>query len=246
MISESRVNWGCRRSVGLSLRRESEIFTALLYLESRYTKSMPIYLDDELVQLQGTDLKSVLSEATHHLADRGRIVVEVQVDGQPLIDDALDERYKTALAESEIRLYSANPQELAVMTLQQVKGKLEDARQAQSQAASHLQEDRLELAMQDVMRTIEVWQQTQQAVLRSAQLLGIDLDSREVAGQSVPDMTSALLEQVTDLRTILETGDTVGLADAMAYEWPATVQKWETLISEMIEWIDSETSGDKV
>lgn len=206
---------------------------------------MAIYLDDQPVQLDGTDLESVLSAATVHLADTGRIVVEVQVDGKPLFEDALDEQYNAALNDSEVRLYSANPQELAVIALQQIKEKLEDARQAQSQAATHLQEDRQDLALPQVVRVIEVWQQTQQAVLQSAQLLGIGLDDRMVDGRSVPSMTSDLLEQVTGLRTLLEAGDTVGLADAMAYEWPETVGQWGRLVTEMIQWIEPESDDDK-
>jgi len=205
---------------------------------------MTIYLDDQPLQLKGRDLKSLLVAASDHLSDAGRIVVEVQVDGQPLVEEALDQQYTEELGDAEVRLYSADPSELAVMTLEQVKEKLNDARQAQAQAADFFQEDKLDLALKQVVGVIEVWQQTQQAVLQSVQLLGMSLDNMEVEGRSVPDMTDALLNQVSGLRDLLSAGDTVGLADAMAFEWPQTANDWEELMTELRGWIQRRRDGD--
>lgn len=199
---------------------------------------MTIYLDDQPVQLEGTDLSAVLTAANDHLAPGGRILVEVQLDGQSLVSDHLEENLGMAVGQKELRLYSADPQELAVLTLQQVRQKLEDTGEAQTQAAQLLQEDRQDEAMRQVGRAIEGWQQTQQAALYSAQLLQMDLDDKRVDGQTITELVGQLIEQLRVLRDLLSSGDTVGLADVLAYEWPQTVDTWDQLIGQFIGWIE--------
>ncbi len=199
---------------------------------------MAVYLDDEQVQLEGVDLASVLASAKDRLAPSGRVVVEVHVDGQPVVGDDLDEKQQVDPLEAELRLYSADPRELAVATLQQVQEKLDDAAEAQLRAAELFQQDQQNEAMAEVGRAVTVWQQLQQAVLTSSQLLDIDFDTKTVDDQSVSQITDGLLGQLRSLREMLSSGDSVALADALAYEWPETVERWDRFIAEMIRWIE--------
>ena len=201
---------------------------------------MSIYLDDDAVDFAGDDLASVLEQAREALAGSGRLVVEVLLDGKVLDPDGLDAEQNTPVADSEWRLYTANPRELAVATLQQVAERLNDARQAQAEAAELLQQDRPADAMKHVTVAIEAWQQTQQAVLYSATLVGIDLDGRAVDGQPVDQIVLLLLDQLKELRELLSAGDTVAMADALAYEWPQTIDRWQVLIGKLIDWVTEE------
>ncbi len=214
----------------------------LVWYDGRVTS---VYLDDQQVQLEGADLESVLAAATDHLAPTGRIVVEVQIDGQSLVADELDQRCRAPVGQAELRLYSADPQELAVITLEQVREKLNDARQAQAQAADLLQRDEPDRAMQEVGRVIEVWQQAQQAVLGSSRLLGMTLDDKEVDGQSIHELAAALIEKLKELTRLLTTRDTVGLADTLAYEWPQTVDTWDRFIGSLVRWIQQINPEDR-
>lgn len=199
---------------------------------------MAIFLDDEPVQLEGGNLETVLASASARLSDRGRVVVEVQLDGLPIVAGNYAQHQRASVSDAEIRLYSANPHELTVTTLQQVKAHLDQARQAQLQAAELFQQDKQSQALEQVIQVIEVWQQVQQAVLHSVQLLGIDVDERQVDGQTVVEMTDSLIEQLKGLHELLTVVDTVGLADVLAYEWPGTADRWERLIAELIGWIE--------
>jgi len=49
---------------------------------------MAVYLDDEAVALEGDDLGGVLASASERLKPSGRVVVEVEVDGQKLVGRA--------------------------------------------------------------------------------------------------------------------------------------------------------------
>jgi len=201
---------------------------------------MSIYLDDELVELSGDDLAVVLEEAQQIAAGSGRMVVEVQCDGRVLDPAELDDTQNTPVGDSEWRLCTADPRELAAATLHQVTERLNDAHEAQVGAAELLQQDRPADAMKHVTEAIEAWQQTQQAVLYSAMLVGIDLDGRSVDDNPVDETIGMLLDQLKGLRDLLSAGDTVGMADALAYEWPNTVDRWRALVGQMIEWVTEE------
>ncbi len=199
---------------------------------------MAVYLDDEPVTLDGDNLASVLVSASDHLADSQRIVVEVQMDGQPVTSSTMDEWENKPLADREVRLYSADPRQLASTTLHQIKTRLEDARQSQAQAAELLQADKLDEAMEQLGNAIEVWLQSQQAVLGSAGLLGIDLQNKDINGMSAKQITTAMIGRLTTMRDMLNNNDTVGLADVLAYELPETIDRWEQLIDAFIIWIE--------
>ena len=198
---------------------------------------MSIYLDDEPVELPGPDLAAALGQAQDRLGDPGRLIIEVQRDGQALSPAELDAAQDAPVAGSEWRLLTAVPRELAVATLQQVVQRLDDARQSQLAAAELLQQDQIAEAMKRVAEAVEAWQQTQQAVLYSATLVGIELGGRSVDDQPVDQTISLLLDQLKKVRDLLGAGDTVGLADALAYEWPETIDRWQALVGQMIEWV---------
>lgn len=201
---------------------------------------MSIHLDDDPVEFADGDLTSLLEQVRASLAGSGRLVVEVRLDGKVLSPEELDAEQNTPLADSEWRLYTADPRQLAAATLQQVAQRLHDAGDAHAAAAELLQQDRPTEAMKHVTDAIDVWQQTQQAVLHSATLVGLELDGRSVDDQPVSQTVQLLLEQLKDLRNLLAAGDTVALADALAYEWPQTVHRWQALVGQMIAWVAEE------
>jgi hypothetical protein len=116
---------------------------------------------------------------------------------------------------------------------------LDVAQRVQTDAAELFQQDRSGDAIQRVAEAMSIWQQTQQAVLHSAVLLELDLDQREVEGIAVSETVNDLITHLTSLRDQLAAGDTVAVADALAFEWPQTVERWQKLIDAMIGWIEA-------
>jgi len=200
---------------------------------------MAVYLDDQAAQIDGETLGAVLGAAQADLDARGRIVVEVRVDGESLTGSQLDERWEQAVADHEVKLYTADPASVAIEPLEQVRDRLGEAQTLQADAADLLQQDRGAEAFAKVAEAMSVWQQAQQAVSKSAQLLRLDLDNLTVEGRSVPELTDQTLAQLQELKGLLEGGDPVGLADALAYEWPEVTRRWEVLIGEIIATIES-------
>ena len=107
-----------------------------------YHAAMTVYLDDEAVELSGESLGGVIRAANRRLADRGRIVVEVTLEGQGLGEAELARRQDEVLGLQRLDLRSADPRELALDVLEQVRARLLQVRQEQQEVADLLQQDR--------------------------------------------------------------------------------------------------------
>ena len=199
---------------------------------------MAIYLDDQPADLTGESLADILASATEGLAVDGRVVVEVKIDGRLIGGDDLGDHENDNITDSEVRLTSANPKELAVSTLTQIREQLPQVGTLHEQAAEELQADNPSEAMQHIAQTIEMWMQTQEAVLGSAGVVGLGLDDVKVNGEPMSAFTEELIQQLQGLKELIISKDTVALADAMAYEWPAIVQRWDELIEVLIDEIE--------
>ncbi|MFA9476673.1 hypothetical protein ACERK3_00055 [Phycisphaerales bacterium AB-hyl4] len=195
---------------------------------------MAIYLDDEPTALTGDDLASVLVSARKQVQPDGRVVVEIQVDGEAVAASELDKFASLPVADREVRLYSADPKTLGRQTLEQVRPRLAEVKQIQEQAAEHLQQDQGTEAMTNVRDMIEIWLQAQQAVLHTAVLLEVDLNELEVDGRPFQEITNELLEKLQEVKTLLQNQDSVGLADTLQYEWPALADQWDRLLASLI------------
>ena len=199
---------------------------------------MPVYLDDETVRLDGDNLGGILTAAQRRIDSSGRVIVEVQLDGQSLVGDELADKQQESITDGELRLYTADPKMLSIGVLEQARLALDQARQCQDIAAERFQQDKPAEAMQQITLAMGVWQQTQQAVLQSAQMFGLSLDDVRFDGQPLSSMTDALIEQLKVFRNLLAANDSVALADALGYEWPDTIDCWQAMISQLIQMME--------
>lgn len=200
---------------------------------------MKIYLDDEQVELAGSDLTTVLAAAQQHVADAGRSVVEVQINGESITGDALNCYFdgRATLGDNELRLYSADPRILAAEVLNQVNQQLDVAHQAQVDAAEAFQQDKTSQGIEKVGQAMAIWLQVQQAVTHGSALVQLNLDDRLFENQPVAVHIQKLVEQIKTLRDLLAQRDTLGLADTLAYEWNETTDLWQRLVGQVILWI---------
>lgn len=195
---------------------------------------MQVILDEQPIELAGPSLGALLDAARKQLANGGRVVVEVCVDGRKLDEQQITDRQNENVADVSVKFTSADPKALAVDTLEQVRSRLGDAESYQKEAADLLQRDQTQNALHKVGESIEAWLQVQQAVLHSTVLLGINLDQITVGDEPAHALTTQALDRLKDVKEYIQANDTVALADALEYEWPETTAKWHTLIDEVI------------
>lgn len=202
-----------------------------------YHARVPIHIDDQPSTLSAGSMRELLAEVSNELAPSGRVVVEVRVDGLSITGPELDDDQPTQ-PESDIRVYSAEPSDLVVGILEEVRTGLADASKMQTQAADHLQQDDPAKAMELVKESINAWLQAQQAVGQSAQLLQLDLQEIKVNGQAVIERMNELIASLTELKDTVVANDFVTLADALQYEWPEITERWDQAIGAIIKHVE--------
>jgi len=205
--------------------------------------AMTVYFDDEPTDLAADNLAALLETASDRLAADGRIIVEVVLDDEPFGFERLDEAQDIPVGPRDVRLSTANPSELAVQTLYALQDAMEGLRETQNLAAEKLQEDKPAEAMQTLHQALEVWMQAQQAVLDSARVGGIDLEAIKVADRPASEIINRLVEMLHELKDTVEAGDTVALSDALAYEWPDMIDRWQQLVGALIERLETPTES---
>lgn len=199
-----------------------------------YDGAMPVFIDDQATTLPGDTVAQVMQQAQTRITDQGRMIVEVQLDGRTLVDDALDHASELPMADAELRLYTADPATLCIESLEQARPRLDQAQQLTQQASELLQQDQTPTAMQHLGEILAVWQQVQQVVSHVLALSQIDPEALTVDGETAQQMIHSLVERFEEMREQVVAGDAVALADALAYEWPETAGKWQQLIDAMI------------
>lgn len=210
-----------------------------------YDGGVTIYLDDQPVELGGEDLGAVVAAARVRLEPLGRLLVEVQWDGCTLGPDEISARRGESVAEAQVRLYSADPGELVCQALEQIRCELGHAGELQAEAAEMLQQDRQKEAMRSLGESLQSWQKVQQALIACADLLGLKLEEVRVDGLPLEEAAESLIERLKGLRDLIVNRDTVGLADALAYEWPAITQQWDRFVGDWIERLVREDRGSE-
>jgi hypothetical protein len=87
--------------------------------------------------------------------------------------------------------------------------------------------------MDHIRHALAVWQQAQQALLQSAQLLDVPLDDLTVADRPMAELVDELGELLNQVREQLTAGDFLGLADTLAYPLTDALDTWAALIDAM-------------
>ena len=68
----------------------------------------------------------------------------------------------------------------------------------------------------------------------------INLNYLTVDDQKPTVIIDNLIDQLKNIRDAIQTGDVVGLADALGYEWPELTERWQQLIEALIALIDEQ------
>ena len=197
---------------------------------------MKIFMDDQLQDLEASTVGGAIEEVSDIAAKDGRIVIELKVNGEIMSGEMLDAvRDRIGVNGDEVHMTTAEPCELAVDVLGQIRGTINDIMTIQQEIADLLQTDNTSDAFERIGLFIANWLNVQQAVSQSTHLVGLKLDDIEVEGAPVSELTQELLEQLRTLKELIEGQDMITLGDVFAYEWPEVAEKWDTLVLSLCE-----------
>ncbi len=201
--------------------------------------SIQVQVDNEQLTVEAQTLGQAIAAARHHLSTAGtsRIIVKVELDGRPLADQALTEQHDRPLEGSVVTLTTEDPYELAQRTLLDVSEALAATSDAQQQAADLLRADHPQQALERVKPVLATWQQAQQSVQQSAELLEIDLDAFTVDDRPASQIIDALAEDLRAVREQLVGSDWVGLADSLGYDLAEALAVWVRMIDALADHI---------
>ena len=195
---------------------------------------MQILLDDIPCNVEARTVGEAIEGGAEVARDRGRLIVDVTVDGSHLSEADLTSAQQQTRSARIVRLVSADPVELVRQTLDDAREALAEADGLQREAAELLQSDERTVSMDKLGEAISIWLCVQEAVIKGTQLIGLDLDAECTDGeQDIPDAIHRLKERLNALRRALQDRDEIGLADTLLYEFPQVIEQWQKLLGDL-------------
>ena len=125
---------------------------------------------------------------------------------------------------------TADPKKLASDALEEVGDQLDEAERLRVEASELLERNSPFKAMEKLSGCFGTWQNAQESVLKTAQLLRIDLSTLLVDNISLTDLLTEFTAQLREIKRALEHRDFVGLNDILRYEATRTTGQWRTAL----------------
>jgi hypothetical protein len=186
---------------------------------------MSVTVDHETLAAEELGFSTVGHVLTHVQTD-DRLVVNLLIDGlQPDLSEISSLR-KSLLQGKTLYIETACPGEMALDVLDDVQEQLILAEQYKSEAAELLQKNQLAKAMEKLGVYFSTWQAAHESVLKTSQLLRLDLETMQVDSQSIAEILTDFTAQLRQTKQTLVDRDFVSLTDQLLYETSSTCDRW--------------------
>ena len=196
---------------------------------------MQILIDDLPCDMDANTVGEAIEGAADFARDRGRLIVEVTVDGALWTQADLASTRRHVQTAEIVRFSSAEPIELVRHTFADAVDALTDADELQRQAAELLQSDKGAVAMDKLGEAVSIWLCVQEAIVSGTQLVGLDLETVTIGGKPLPEAIRRLTDHLNAVRSGLKEHNAIELADTLLYEFPPIVEEWRRLLTELQE-----------
>jgi hypothetical protein len=87
--------------------------------------------------------------------------------------------------------------------------------------------------MEKLSGCFSTWQHAQESVLKTAQLLRLDLAAVRADGQPLTSMVREFADQLRQIKSALENRDFVQLNDILTYEAPQSTARWRGAVTSL-------------
>lgn len=191
---------------------------------------MTVIVDEQPLAAEKLGLQTI-GAVLDHLQGQGRLVVHLLIDGNAPDLNQLETIRKMPLSEHTLFVETSEAKKMAGEVLREMESLLEEAEQAKKLAVQLLQSNQPAKALEHLGWCFTIWHQAQDAVQKTAQLLGLSLESMEVEGTKLPQLIEEVTAPLRQVKSALESRDFVLLNDTLAYEMPHITQQWQTIIN---------------
>lgn len=201
---------------------------------------MEILLDDRPYQATVGEEQTV-GELARQVCDAGqraeqRFVVELRCDGQQVSDAGLDDVLVKPVGNySRIELQTQSVLAMVRQTLSGTIDMLEEADDLRQRIADRLDEGQNDQAMDGMQRFFSLWKSVQDSMLLCAEAMGTNLDTIRVNDQGLMDILTSFKEQLNEIKSAMESGDYVMVADVLRYEIEQPLARWRMFMTRLHE-----------
>lgn len=193
---------------------------------------MSVMVDRQPLETDQMGLQT-LGQLLAHLQKDNRLVVHVLVDGQEPDLSQMGSVRKIPLREHTLFIETADPRDLALSALGEVDAQLSEADRLRSEACDLIAKGLNQKAMEKLSGCFSTWQGAQESVLKTAQLLKLDLSMITAGRTPLTEMVAQFAEQLRQIKTALENRDFVLLGDILNYEATETTAQWRGAVGAM-------------
>ena len=200
---------------------------------------MQLWIDN--TQLDAVDtLENAFEIARKHAEQSGRLIIDIQADGNPIDDALLDEPPTNDAGINELRLTTTDYNAFLIETIETAKDALVSTREDQVAAGDQIRTGEIEPAIESLKAVLEGWHAVRDVVGQAAALAEINIDTLEITDAKGTTTTGeqcidALSKALAEVRNCLGKQDWASLGDAIEYDLDDQANAWGALLNTMIE-----------
>ncbi len=193
---------------------------------------MSVTIDHEMLAVESLGLNTV-GQVLSHVSRGNRLVVNLLIDGAQPDLAMIGEIRQSSLNGRTLFIETADPRGMALEVLSEVEKQMDQADRLAGDCVEFIRQDKTSDAMQRLAGCFTIWQHAQESLLKTAQLLRIDLQLIKVGDRTLSDVLNEFSDQLKLIKTSLEDRDYVTLCDVLTYETTTTTANWHAALKAM-------------
>ena len=190
---------------------------------------MSVMVDQQPLPAERLGLKTV-GQVLKHLQRVNRLVVNVLIDGKEPQLGRLSSLKRTPIANHTVFIETADPRAMAEEVLDEVEAQLTEADRIKNESARLLVRNQIAPAIEKLGGCFTTWQHAQEAVVKIAQILRVDLTLVTVNGRNLPDLLDDFAAHLKQIRSALDERDFASLSDLLVHGSSHACTQWRDAI----------------
>lgn len=195
---------------------------------------MSVTVDQKQLCFRELGLRTV-GQVLSHLQRDNRLVVHMLIDGLEPDLSRLGTVRRETLDNHELFIETADPRDLASEALAEVAEQLKEVDRLRLDASDLLRRNQPVKAMEKLSGCFTTWLNAHESILKTAQLLRIDLATLNVGNATMMELLGEFTTQLREMKRALEDRDFVQLNDILSYEADRTTGQWRQAIGALRE-----------